>query len=155
MDRFQWVMDLFYPLRAWCCQTRKKRTCQFAKVALQDTGCSSIVVKGDLVPEEDKLREYAALILADGTVRNFQRAMVDVYIPYLCGPVKAFCMKTPVYDLIIGNVEGARNADAPDPLWDAERCAVRTRRQAKTEGQNIPLKVADEVDVKVHFKHNV
>ena len=82
---------------------------------LRDTGCSSIVVKENLVPEEDKLREYATLILGDGTVRIFQRAMVDVYTPYLCGRVKAFCMKTPVYDLIIGNVEGAKNADAPDP----------------------------------------
>ena len=116
---------------------------------LRDTGCSSIVVKEDLVPEEDKLKEYATLILADGTVRIFQRAMVDVYTPYLCGRVKAFCMKTPVYDLIIGNVEGARNADAPDPHWDAERCAVTTRRQAKTEGQTIPLKVAEEVDLAV------
>ena len=88
-------------------------------------------------PEEDKLKEYATLILADGTVRIFQRAMVDVYTPYLCGRVKAFCMKTPVYDLIIGNVEGVRNVDAPDPHWDAERCAVTTRRQAKTEGQTI------------------
>ena len=48
---------------------------------LQDTGCSSIVVKEDLVPEEDNLREYATLILADGTVRIFQRAMVDVQGP--------------------------------------------------------------------------
>ena len=116
---------------------------------LRDTGCSSIVVKEDLVPEEDKLKEYATLILADGTVRIFQRAMVDVYTPYLCGRVKAFCMKTPVYDLIIGNVEGVRNVDAPDPHWDAERCAVTTRRQAKTEGQTIPLKVAEEVDLAV------
>ena len=58
-------------------------------------------------------------------------------------------MKTPVYDLIIGNVEGVRNADAPDPHWDAERCAVTTRRQDKTEGQTIPLKVAEEVDLAV------
>ena len=107
------------------------------------------MVKEDLVPEEDKLKEYATLILADGTVRIFQRAMVDVYTPYLCGRVKAFCMKTPVYDLIIGNVEGVRNVDAPDPHWDAERCAVTTRRQAKTEGQTIPLKVAEEVDLAV------
>ena len=97
---------------------------------LRDTGCSSIVVKGDLVPEEDKLKEYATLILADGTVRIFQRAMADVYTLYLCGRVKAFRMKTPLYDLIIGNVEGAGNADAPDPHWVAERCAVTTRRQA-------------------------
>ena len=116
---------------------------------LRDTGCSSVVVKEDLVPEEDKLKEYATLILADGTVRIFQRAMVDVYTPYLCGRVKAFCMKTPVYDLIIGNAEGARNADAPDPHWDAKRCAVTTRRQAKTEGQTILLKVAQEVDLAV------
>ena len=116
---------------------------------LRDTGCSSVVVKDDLVPEKDKLKEYATLILADGTVRIFQRAMVDVYTPYLCGRVKAFCMKTPVYDLITGNVEGARNADAPDPHWNAERCAVTTRRQAKTEGQNIPLKLAEEVDLAV------
>ena len=74
---------------------------------------------------------------------------MDVYTPYLCGRVKAFCMKTPVYDLIIGNVEGARNADAPDPDWEADRCAVTTRRQAKTEGQTIPLKVAEEVDLAV------
>ena len=38
---------------------------------LRDTGCSSIVVKEDLVPEEDKFEEYATLILADGTVRIF------------------------------------------------------------------------------------
>ena len=116
---------------------------------LRDTGCSSIVVKEDLVPEEDKMKEYATLIIADGTVRIFQRAMVDVRTPYLCGRVKAFCMKTPVYDLVIGNVEGVRNADAPDPHWDAERCAVTTRRQDKTEGQTIPLKVAEEVDLAV------
>ena len=71
---------------------------------------------------------------------------MDVYTPYLCGWVKAFCMKTPVYDLVIGNVEGARNADAPDHHWDAERCAVTTRRQAKIEGETIPLKVAEEVE---------
>ena len=40
---------------------------------LRDTGCSSIVVKEDLIPEEDKFREYATLILADGTVRFFQK----------------------------------------------------------------------------------
>ena len=102
---------------------------------LRDTGCSSIVVKEDLVPEEDKLKEYATLILADGTVRIFQRAMVDVFTPYLCGRVKAFCKNTPVYDLIKDNMEGARDADAPDPLCDAERCAVTTRRQAKTEAK--------------------
>ena len=46
-------------------------------------------------------------------------------------------------------MEGVRNANAPDPHWDAERCAVTTRRQDKTEGQTIPLKVAEEVDLAV------
>ena len=49
-----------------------------------------------------------------------------------------------VYDLIIGNVLGARAADDPDPSWQVpvqEACAVTTRSQAKKAGEHIPLKV--------------
>ena len=48
------------------------------------------------------------------------------------------------YDLIVGNVPGARAADNPDPIWHdyvQEACAVTTRSQAKKAGEHIPLKV--------------
>ncbi|RUS91501.1 hypothetical protein EGW08_000722 [Elysia chlorotica] len=116
---------------------------------LRDTGCSSAIVREDLVPEENRLEEYTTLILADGTVRNTQRAMVYVDTPYFSGQRRALCMKTPVYDLIIGNIEGARSADDPDPYWKPEACAVMTRGQAKTEGHTTPLKVAEKVNMSI------
>nr|KAG5689620.1 hypothetical protein BaRGS_035243 [Batillaria attramentaria] len=82
---------------------------------LRDTGCSSVIVREDLVAEDQKLQEWTTLILADGTVRIIPLAKVNVSTPYLTGEVKALCVKTPVYDLIIGNVKGARDAEDPDP----------------------------------------
>ena len=48
------------------------------------------------------------------------------------------------YDVIVGNVPGARAADDPDPSWRdhvQEACAVTTRSQAKKAGEHILLKV--------------
>ena len=60
--------------------------------------------------------------------------------------VEAQCLPEAVYDLIIGNVPGARAAHDPDPSWQVpvqEACAVTTRSQAKRAGEHIPLKVPD------------
>lgn len=45
-----------------------------------------------------------------------------------------------IYDLIIGNVPGARPTKHPDSTWQ-EVCAVTTRTQAKKDGEVNPLKV--------------
>ena len=42
-------------------------------------------------------------------------AKIDVDTPYLKGQVEAQCLPDAVYDLIIGNVPGARAADDLDP----------------------------------------
>ena len=58
--------------------------------------------------------------------------------------MEAQCIPDAVYDLIVGNVPGARAADDPDPSWRdqiQEACAVITRSQAKRAGEHIPLKV--------------
>ena len=59
---------------------------------LRDTACSSAIIKEDLFlkKKKTKLKEYTTLILADGTVKIFQRVTVDVDIPYfraIEGPV--------------------------------------------------------------------
>ncbi|KAL9958152.1 hypothetical protein ACROYT_G035127 [Oculina patagonica] len=77
---------------------------------LRDTGCSGIVVK-ELVSEE----QYT-------------------------GEVKAQCLPNAIYDLIVGNVPGARAADDSDPSWQ-KACAATTRGQAKKAGKHTPLKV--------------
>ena len=112
---------------------------------LRDTGCSGIV-KRDLVSEDQFTGEFNVMLLIDNTARKVPIAKIDVDTPYLKGQVEAQCLPDAVYDLIIGNVPGARAADDPDPSWQVpvqEACAVTTRSQAKKAGEHIPLKVPD------------
>ena len=113
---------------------------------LRDTGCSGIVVKRDLVSEDQFTGEFNVMLLIDNTARNVPIAKIDVDTSYLKGQVEAQCLPDAIYDLIIGNVPGARAADKPDPSWQVpvqEACAVTTRSQAKKAGEHIPLKVPD------------
>ena len=111
---------------------------------LRDTGCSGIVVKKDLVSEDQYTGDFNVMLLIDNTARKVPIAKIEVDTPYLKGQVEAQCLPDAVYDLIVGNVPGARAADDPDPSWQdhvEEACAVTTRSQAKKAGEHIPLKV--------------
>ena len=116
---------------------------------LRDTGCSSreilaVVVKRDLVSEDQFTGDFNVMLLIDNTARKVPIAKIDIDTPYLKGQVEAQCLPDAVYDLIIGNVPGARAADDPDPSWQdlvQEACAVTTRSQAKKAGERITLKV--------------
>ena len=81
------------------------------------------------------------MLLIDNTVRKVPIARITVHTPYLHGEGDVRCLPDVIYDLIIGNVPGARSADNPDPDWQ-ETCAVTTRSQAKKKGKHTPLKVA-------------
>ena len=107
---------------------------------LRDTGCSGIVVKKDLVSEEQFTGDFNVMLLIDNTARKVPIARISVDTPYFKGEVEAQCLSDPIYDLIIGNVPGAREAENPDPSWQ-EASAVITRSQAKKSGQHTPLKV--------------
>ena len=85
--------------------------------ALRDTGCNGVVVRESLVKPEQKTGEFKTCILIDGTVRKFPTAEVQIDTPYWTGKVTAKCMKNPVYDLILGQLEGMRDASDPNPNW--------------------------------------
>ena len=80
---------------------------------LRDTGCSGVVVKKELVAEDQYTGEYNHMVLIDGTVRKVPVARIYVDTPYLTGIVEAQCLPHAIYDLVIGNVPGARAADDP------------------------------------------
>ena len=107
---------------------------------LRDTGCSGIVVKKNLVSEDQFTGDFNVMLLIDNTARKVPIARITVDTPYLKGQVEAQCLPDAIYDLIIGNVPGARPADEPDPTWQ-EACAVTTRSQAKKDGEVTPLKL--------------
>ena len=84
---------------------------------LRDTGCSEIVVKRDLVSEDQLTGDFNVMLLIDNTARKVPIAEIDVDTPYLKGQVEAQYLPDAIYDLIIGNVPGARAADDPDRSW--------------------------------------
>ncbi|XP_064472919.1 uncharacterized protein LOC135387751 [Ornithodoros turicata] len=123
---------------------------------LRDTGSNTVIVRKMLVKEEDLTGEVGQVYLVDGTVRNLPEARISVKTPFFSGILTAKCMENPLYDVILGNVPGAREPSDPDPNWesceatDAERqqtqlamdeeteelsAAVETRRQAKEKTQ--------------------
>ena len=111
---------------------------------LRDTGCSGIVVKRKLVPEDQFAGDFNVMLLIDNTARKVPIVKIDVDTPYLKGRVEAQCFPDPIYDLVIGNVSGARAAYDPDPSWKdhvQEARTLTTRSQAKKSGERIPLEI--------------
>ena len=89
-----------------------------AKVkVLRDSGCSGVVVRQDLVSPHQMTGKHKLCVLIDGTVRKLPTAIIQVNTPYFAGTTEALCMKTPVYDLILGNIPSARPVSNPDPDW--------------------------------------
>ena len=107
---------------------------------LRDTGCSGKVVKKNIVSEDQFTGDFNVMLLIDNTTRKVLIERITVDTRYFKGQVEAQCLPDAIYDLIIGNVPGARPADEPDPTWQ-EACAVTTRSQAKRDGEVSPLKV--------------
>ena len=108
---------------------------------LRDTGCSSVVVKKELVSEEHYTGDFNCMLLIYNTVRKVPIARITIDTPYLSGEVDVQCLPDAIYDLIIGNVPGAPPAEDPDSRWH-EACAVTTRSQAMKDRKQTPLKVA-------------
>ena len=90
---------------------------------LRDTGCSGAVVKSNLVSENQLTGQYKSCILIDGTVRRFPVATIRVDTPFYTGKISALCMKEPVYDLVLGNIDGVRHPSNPDIHWGETQSA--------------------------------
>ncbi|XP_060071934.1 uncharacterized protein LOC132551808 [Ylistrum balloti] len=111
---------------------------------LRDTGCSGVVIRRSLVDAENFTGDTKTCTLADGSKLNVDTANVVVDTPYYQGPVLAWCMDTPIYDLILGNIQDVRSPDGPCLEWNLEEqvSAVQTRAQKKAEEKPYrPLKV--------------
>ena len=79
--------------------------------AMRDSGCSTVVVKKGLVRPEQFTGHQQTCILIDGTVRRVPLARLEVETPFFIGTVHASCMENPLYDVIIGNIPGAKTLE--------------------------------------------
>ena len=98
---------------------------------LRDTSCSTVTLRCSLVP--DKLTgQEERCILIDGMIHQTPLAeKIYVKTPFYTESTTAVCMKNPIYDLMIGNIQGAINITDPQQALQATQ-AIQTRSQAKT-----------------------
>ncbi|KAM7310057.1 uncharacterized protein ISCGN_007017 [Ixodes scapularis] len=91
------------------------RLCEHKITVLRDTCCNTVVVRKELVPQENLTGKSSPVFLLDRTVRYLPEAVIVIQTPYYTGKVTAKCVSNPLYDLILGNIPQMR-----DELWSNE-----------------------------------
>ncbi len=105
---------------------------------MRDTGCSSVVVKSELVKPEQFTGKYKDCMLIDGSVRRFPVAEIQIQSKYFEGTSEALVMKTPVFDLIIGNITGIKVSQS------SEQCSHSEEKQNGETGEFTEMGSYDE-----------
>jgi len=86
-------------------------------MVLRDTGSTTCVVRSSLIKPEQMTGSYELCMLIDGVVKRYPTAVVELDTLYYRGITEVLCMETPVQDIIIGNIPGARGTDV---IFDTE-----------------------------------
>ena len=114
---------------------KKGIICEDTEVeVLRDTGCSTVIVKRDLVPESCLTGKKSLVRLANGQIHSYPLASFSVVTPYFSGNLTAICMEKPLYDLMIGNIPGAT------PLQKTEGNEASAVTRAGSKEKSTPLR---------------
>ncbi|MEW8548610.1 MAG: hypothetical protein AB2693_34345, partial [Candidatus Thiodiazotropha sp.] len=81
---------------------------------LRDTGCTGVIVRKSLVPQSAFTGKTLTMVMVDSSTQTLPEAKVSIDSPYYKGEVLALCLDRPLVDVIIGNIEGAREPGNPD-----------------------------------------
>ena len=75
--------------------------------------------------------------MMDGRVVEVPVVKKRVDTPYYIGEVEGVAMKAPIYDLVIGNVHGARVQEDPDNSWEIPTGEEITEHETSVEPQDV------------------
>ena len=102
---------------------------------LRDTRCSGVIVKQQHVTDDQYTGRDGLMQMVDNSVIRVPIANVEIDSPYLSRQVQALCPQDAAYDVIVGNVPGARPADNPNLQWVKAQAAItRAARRREVEG---------------------
>ena len=107
---------------------------------LRDTGCGGIVVRQSKIDRANLTGSFETCTLADGSSIQVPVAVISIDTPYLSGTFKALCMKSPVYDVILGNVQHVRDPRNPDPEWKPSPVTTRVKQKVCDSVRNTNTK---------------
>ncbi len=142
--------------------TAKAELNHYQVIAMRDSGCSGVVVRAELVNPNQYTGTNRLCLMVDGTVRKVPLANVYIDSPYFVGHAEAMVMPMPVFDLIIGNIPGAKKAGEEDPNWEPqnhpnkvkETIAVLTRGQTRKQLETLKPLPTNQTDVKASKKED-
>ena len=130
---------------------------------VRDTGCTGVIVKKDLCPKGCFTNDNGSCTMVDGSVKVAPIVVVELDTPFYKGKVRAMAMSSPIFDVIIGNISGARDASNPDFKWkpkDEECVVVGNSSQVREEesAENCSPRretgmFADVVNTSSHAEH--
>ena len=105
---------------------------------MRDKGSNGCIVRKSLV----QVGQYTGVRIQVRTIDNslmwVSEARLPVETPFYTGSVKAAVLQNPIYDLIIGNIEGAVDKECSDKATQTFAAAV-TRSQAQRKLTRKPL----------------
>ena len=108
---------------------------------LRDTGCTICTVKRSLVSDDQLIAKESYVTLIDETTQRYPLAVIDIDCPFFIGKTEALCMEDTLYELVIGNIDGANF-----PGMSHFSAAAVTRSQARqSEDAYRKLKVPDQI----------
>ncbi|XP_067939845.1 LOW QUALITY PROTEIN: uncharacterized protein [Watersipora subatra] len=102
---------------------------------IRDTGCTTVVVKKSLVKADQYTGEEGYLRMADNTARKLPFAKISIDTPFYQGDITAMVIETPIHDLMLGNISGARS-----PFVSNENIEVNREDLIKSQREDDSLK---------------
>ena len=91
---------------------------------LHDTGCNGEVIRKGLVNSNEFTGDHKLMMLLDRTIIKVHVAHCQVNTPWYSGPTDVLYIDDPVYDLIIGNIEGVHSFIDPNTENDSEEVDI-------------------------------
>ena len=119
---------------------------------LRDTGCNGVIVRRELVKEDDFTGSMGYVMAIDRTLKEAPIAEIKVDTPYYTGVTQVICLRDPFFHLVIGNIPGARNPD--NPVSGVETCDAAVARAQARKDATIKSLVAKDVTAQTSITKN-
>ena len=107
---------------------------------LRDTGCTGVIVKRNLVSENQFMGKECGVTLINDSQQKFPVARINIDCPFFRGTTDALCIDDPAHDLVIGNIEGSKFPD----MTHFSSGVFKNKQSRKDRRKNRMVKVADK-----------
>ena len=117
---------------------------------LRDTGCSGGIIRRSMCSEDSFTGETRTCVMINGDTFTAPVVNIMVDTPYFTGRFNALSVEKPVYDLVVGNIPGARDANDPDVNWRPDLDTSDGIHDVRTEAITASTDVSCEVTTRAN-----